>query len=90
MTEHSESTAEQLGQTADTHAHDDVSENEVYHSYSVDDEDQPQDTGDSLTSNRGLAEPLDEGFSPPRSGRPARATATPPTRSRSGSRSTSA
>jgi hypothetical protein len=39
--------------------------NESYHSYSVDDEDQPQGEGDSLVDNRGLAEPLDEGYSPP-------------------------
>jgi hypothetical protein len=38
---------------------------ESYHGYSVDDEDQPQSTGDSLTDSRGLAEPLDEGYSPP-------------------------
>ena len=40
-------------------------ENETYNSYSVDDEDQPQDTGDSLSDDRGLEEPLDEGYSPP-------------------------
>jgi hypothetical protein len=39
--------------------------NESYNSYSVDDEDQPQGEGDSLVDNRGLAEPLDEGYSPP-------------------------
>jgi hypothetical protein len=39
--------------------------NESYNTYSVDDEDQPQSTGDSLVDNRGLAEPLDEGYSPP-------------------------
>ena len=39
--------------------------NEAYNGYSVDDEDQPQGTGDSLVDNRGLAEPLDEGYSPP-------------------------
>ncbi len=39
--------------------------NETYHDYSVDDEDQPQGDGDSLVSDRGLAEPLDEGYSPP-------------------------
>ncbi len=39
--------------------------NESYHSYSVDDEDQPQGSGDSLVDDRGLAEPLDEGYSPP-------------------------
>ena len=38
---------------------------ESYHGYSVDDEDQPQSTGDSLTDSRGLANPLDEGYSPP-------------------------
>jgi hypothetical protein len=43
----------------------DASENESYHGYSVDDETQPQSTGDSLTDARGLAEPLDEGYSPP-------------------------
>ena len=40
-------------------------ENETYHDYSVDDEDQPQGDGDSLVGDRGLAEPLDEGYSPP-------------------------
>ena len=40
-------------------------ENETYNDYSVDDEDQPQGDGDSLVSDRGLAEPLDEGYSPP-------------------------
>ena len=40
-------------------------DSESYHGYSVDDEDQAQDTGDSLVDDRGLAEPLDEGYSPP-------------------------
>lgn len=44
---------------------DDTSENETYNSYSVDDEDQPQGDGDSLVDDRGLTEPLDEGYSPP-------------------------
>jgi hypothetical protein len=44
---------------------DDTSPNESYHGYSVDDEDQPQSTGDSLTDARGLDEPLEEGYSPP-------------------------
>ena len=39
--------------------------NETYNDYSVDDEDQPQGDGDSLVSDRGLTEPLDEGYSPP-------------------------
>jgi Family of unknown function (DUF5709) len=38
---------------------------ETYHGYSVDDEDQPQSTGDSMADDRGLDEPLDEGYSPP-------------------------
>jgi hypothetical protein len=38
---------------------------ESYHGYSVDDEDQPQAFGDSLADDRGLREPLDEGYSPP-------------------------
>jgi len=43
----------------------DQSDDESYHGYSVDDEDQPQGEGDSLVDDRGLAEPLDEGYSPP-------------------------
>jgi hypothetical protein len=39
--------------------------NESYNGYSVDDEDQPQSSGDSLVDDRGLAQPLDEGYSPP-------------------------
>ena len=35
-----------------------------FHGYSVDDEDHPQGDGDSMADNRGLSEPLDEGFSP--------------------------
>ena len=44
-----------------------MSENdsEVYGGYSVDDEDQPQGDGDSMSDDRGLTEPLDEGYSPP-------------------------
>jgi hypothetical protein len=45
---------------------DGTPENETYHGYSVDDETQPQSTGDSLVdSDRGLSDPLDEGYSPP-------------------------
>lgn len=43
----------------------DATDNESYHGYSVDDETQPQSTGDSLVDDRGLPEPLDEGYSPP-------------------------
>ena len=44
-----------------------MSENdsEIYGGYSVDDEDQPQGDGDSMSDDRGLTEPLDEGYSPP-------------------------
>ena len=44
-----------------------MSENdsEVYGGYSVDDEDQPQGDGNSMSDDRGLTEPLDEGYSPP-------------------------
>jgi hypothetical protein len=42
-----------------------VDPSETYHGYSVDDEDQPQSTGDSMADDRGLDEPLDEGYSPP-------------------------
>jgi hypothetical protein len=38
---------------------------ENYHGYSVDDEDQPQGDEDSMSDDRGLVEPLDEGYSPP-------------------------
>ena len=43
----------------------DATDNESYHGYSVDDETQPQGEGDSLVDDRGLTEPLDEGYSPP-------------------------
>ncbi|NUR08597.1 MAG: hypothetical protein HOQ22_13910 [Nocardioidaceae bacterium] len=45
--------------------------NESYHSYSVDDEDQPQGEGDSLVDDRGLTDPLEEGYSPPEKWSPA-------------------
>jgi hypothetical protein len=38
---------------------------ETYNDYSVDDEDQPQGTGDSTSPDRDLEDPLDEGYSPP-------------------------
>ena len=41
------------------------SDSETYGGYSVDDEDQPQGDGDSLSDNRGLDDPLEEGYSPP-------------------------
>lgn len=48
-----------------------VSPAENYHGYSVDNEDQPQSTGDSMTDDRGLPDPLDEGYSPPEKWSPA-------------------
>src|SRR4051812_25154288 len=50
---------------------DSVGPTESYHGYSVDDEDQPQSTEDSMTDDRGLDEPLDEGYSPPEKWSPA-------------------
>jgi hypothetical protein len=44
---------------------------ETYHEYSIDAEDQPQSGGDSSTDDRGLPEPLDEGYSPPEKYSPA-------------------
>ena len=48
-----------------------VGPTESYHGYSVDDEDQPQSSGDSMTDDRGLDDPLDEGYSPPEKWSPA-------------------
>jgi hypothetical protein len=52
--------------------------NESYHDYSVDDEDQPQGDGDSMVSDRGLKEPLDEGYSPPEKWSPGEGFGTTP------------
>jgi hypothetical protein len=64
MSEQPENIAEQIGTAPEVDDTGDVSGRESYHGYSVDDEDQPQSTGDSLVDDRGLPEPLDEGFSP--------------------------
>lgn len=63
MSEIPESIAEQTG--TDPAVDGDEQDTESYHGYSVDDEDQPQSDGDSLVGDRGLREPLDEGYSPP-------------------------
>jgi hypothetical protein len=43
-----------------------AADKESYHGYSVDDETQPQDTGDSLVDDdRGIPDPMDEGWNPP-------------------------
>jgi hypothetical protein len=64
MTEQPESVAEQIGVAASVDDTGDIKGKESYHGYSVDDEDQPQSSGDSLVDDRGLPNPLDEGASP--------------------------
>jgi len=50
----------------------DTTDSESYHGYSVDDEDQPQSTGDSLVAENGdITEPMDEGWNPPEKWSPA-------------------
>ena len=71
MTEQPNTTSEQIGTDEDFQANDDITPNESYHNYSVDDEDQPQSDGTSLVSDRGLADPMDEGYSPPEKWSPA-------------------
>lgn len=65
MTEQPEGLAEQIGTDPSVDDTGDAAGKESYHGYSVDDENQPQSSGDSLVDNRGLSEPLDEGYSPP-------------------------
>jgi hypothetical protein len=65
MSEQPEGVAEAIGTDPAVDMTGNSNEGESYHGYSVDDEDQPQSTGDSLTDSRGLANPLDEGYSPP-------------------------
>jgi hypothetical protein len=65
MSEFPESTGEQAGTDPAVDQSGGEPEPESYHGYSVDDEDQPQSYGDSLVDDRGLTEPLDEGYSPP-------------------------
>ena len=65
MSEQPDNLAEQIGTDPSVDDTGDISGKESYHGYSVDDEDQPPSTGDSLVDDRGLPEPLDEGYSPP-------------------------
>src|SRR5699024_10167644 len=66
MPEQPDNVSEEIGTDPAVDITNDASDNESYHGYSVDDETQPQDTGDSLVdSDRGVADPLDEGYSPP-------------------------
>lgn len=66
MTEQPDDVAEQIGTAPSVDVTGDSTDNESYHGYSVDDENQPQDTGDSLVDDdRGIVDPVDEGWSPP-------------------------
>jgi hypothetical protein len=65
MTEQPDPLAAAMGTDPDVDVTGEAGDRESYHGYSVDDEDQPQDTEDSLTDRRGLPEPLEEGYSPP-------------------------
>lgn len=66
MSEQSESVSEQIGTDPSADETGEAHDLETYHGYSVDDENQPQDTGDSQAdSDRGVVDPLDEGYSPP-------------------------
>lgn len=40
-------------------------EDEVYNDYSVDPEDQPSGSDDTMSDDRGLRDPMEEGYSPP-------------------------
>lgn len=71
MTEQPDNTSEQIGTDPSANVSEDSSGQELYHGYSVDDETQPQDTGDSLSDSDRLDEPLDEGYSPPEKWSPA-------------------
>ena len=65
MTEQPENLSEQIGTDPAVDSDGQAQDQELYHGYSVDDETQPQSTQDSLTDDRDLPEPLDEGYSPP-------------------------
>jgi hypothetical protein len=66
MTQQPENLDEQIGADPSVGLDGSGDDQETYHGYSVDDETQPQDTGDSLAdSDRGVADPMDEGYSPP-------------------------
>jgi len=71
MSEQPETVSEQIGTDPTDNQSGDSSERELYHGYSVDDETQPQTGGDDLTADRGLDDPLDEGYSPPEKWSPA-------------------
>lgn len=60
-----EEIAEAIGTDPDVDVTGESGDRESYHGYSVDDENQPQGDGTSLVSDRGLEDPLEEGYSPP-------------------------
>jgi len=59
----------QMGSSTDSDGGIDPSggavDNESYHGYSVDDETQPQSTGDSLVDDERDVDPMEEGWNPP-------------------------
>jgi hypothetical protein len=59
-----ETVAEQIGVDPSVDVTGEAGDRESYHGYSVDDEDQPHGSGDSLVDDRGLQNPMDEGYSP--------------------------
>lgn len=66
MSELPDSLGESIGTDPSVDVGGDATDSESYHGYSVDDENQPQSTGDSVVDDdRGIADPLDEGWNPP-------------------------
>ena len=65
MSEQPENLSQQVGTDPAVDETGEANDLESYHGYSVDDENQPQSTEDSLVDDRGLSEPLEEGYSPP-------------------------
>jgi len=66
MTEQPEGVGEAIGTDPGTDVSGNADDNESYHGYSVDDENQPQGTGDSLVDDdRDVVDPMEEGWNPP-------------------------
>ena len=65
MSEQPENLSQRVGTDPAVDETGEANDLESYHGYSVDDENQPQSTEDSLVDDRGLSEPLEEGYSPP-------------------------
>jgi hypothetical protein len=64
MTEQPE-TGSTLGADGGVDGSGGADDNEAYHGYSVDDETQPQSTGDSLVDDEREVDPMEEGWNPP-------------------------